>query len=443
MIFSIAFSPGIDNCCFNNINRQSLPYHLLLKFRILNLQSMKEQQVERASRIASLIIKRMQDSLSPQEQAELEAWLHEDSDNYLLYEEMMDENNLGSQLEELQSVDHESAYQRLASQIFQPTPVLKRNTRKTWYLAAAAVLVLGIGTWVLVSQWSDKPAAAEVAITRQQDFDNIKPGTKKAVLTLADGRKIELDQNRQGIIAEEANNTIQQSHPGNLYYSENAGDLSFSTHSQENVLFVPRSGEYSVTLNDGTIVWLNALSSLRYPVHFSKSERRVVLTGEAYFQVATDASRPFVVEIDSVEVRALGTEFNITAYPEDSKMGAALVEGVISVSKHDEQRLLRPGHIAEVSDSGRIQIKEADIQEVTAWKNGEFVFHNTPLQDIMNQLARWYDIEVNYPEGIPSINFTGGLRRDDGIYRLIIMLELTGEVRFKVDGRKIKVYPTN
>ena len=117
-IFSIAFSPGIDNCCFNNITPAIHTIPFAVEIQNLNLQSMKEQQVERASRIASLIVKRMQDSLSPQEQAELEAWLHEDSENYLLYEEMMDENNLGSQLEELQSVDHESAYQRLAAQFF-------------------------------------------------------------------------------------------------------------------------------------------------------------------------------------------------------------------------------------------------------------------------------------------------------------------------------------
>jgi len=207
-------------------------------------------------------------------------------------------------------------------------------------------------------------------------------------------------------------------------------------------LSVPRSGEYSVTLNDGTIVWLNALSTLRFPVQFSAAERRVSLSGEAYFQVAKDASRPFVVQVDSVEVRALGTEFNITAYPEDSKMGAALIEGIISVSSGNRQQLLNPGNIAEMSGDGEIEITEADMEEVTAWKNGEFVFHNTALSDIMNQLARWYDVEFDYPSGIPTINFTGGIRRADGIYRIINLLELTGEVTFTAKGRKIKVYPS-
>lgn len=403
---------------------------------------MKENQVERASRIASLIVKRMEESLSPQEQAELEVWLREDSNNYLLYEELMDEKQLNEQLEELQSIDDESAYQRLSAQFFHATPVLKRNTRKIWYFAAAAVLVLSLSAYMILSPLNQKPAAAPVAITKQQQLENIKPGGKKATLTLSNGKTIELDQNKQGIIAEDGSNTIQQSHPGNLYYSENSKTFSSSGDLPEYELAVPRSGEYSVTLNDGTIVWLNALSTLRFPVRFSKSERRVILSGEAYFQVAKDESRPFVVEVDSVEVRALGTEFNVTAYPEDQKVGAALVEGRITVTHNDEHHMLQPGDVAEVpGNSGKINIKEADIEELTAWKNGEFIFHNTPLHAIMNQFARWYDIEVRYPHGIPAINFTGGLRRVDGIFRVINLLELTGEVRFTVDGRKIMVYP--
>lgn len=402
--------------------------------------SMKEHQVEKASRIASLIVKQMRDAISPQEQAELEAWLREDSENYLLYEELTDENKLSAQLEELQSIDHETAYRRLSSQLFPSAPALKKHIRRTWYFAAAAVLVLGISMFLFLSQWNRKPSTG--GASRQQDFAQIKPGSKKAVLTLADGRKIELDQNMQGIIARDGNNTIQQSDPGSLRFSENAENASFKTKMPHNTLDVPRSGEYSVTLNDGTIVWLNALSTLRFPVRFTDSDRRVTLSGEAYFQVAKDASRPFIVEANGMEVRALGTEFNITAYPEDSRMSAALIKGTISVSHNKKEELLRPGKVAELSDSGGIQVKEADIEEVTAWKNGEFVFHNTPLFDIMNQFARWYDIEVGYPQGIPSINFTGELRRADGIYRIVNLLELTGEVRFTVEGRKIDVYPT-
>jgi ferric-dicitrate binding protein FerR (iron transport regulator) len=404
---------------------------------------MKDQQVERASRIASLIVKRMQDSLSQKEQAELDAWLHEDSENFLLYEELMDENRLTGDLAQLQSIDHESAYQRLAGRLFHTIPVVKTNTRRIWYFAAAAILVLGVSAWILYSQWNQKPDAANIATTTQQEWDNIKPGSKKAILTLADGRQIDLDNNKQGIIAKEGNNTIQQSHAGKLYYSENSHSFSSGNTAPKNTLYVPRSGEYNVTLNDGTIVWLNALSTLRFPVQFGLAERRVSLEGEAYFQVAKDAARPFIVEVDSVEVRALGTEFNITAYPEDKKMEAALVHGLISISKNSAQHLLKPGSVAEIPDTGDIEIKKADIEEVTGWKNGVFVFHNTSLSDIMNQFARWYDIDVEYPDGVPTINFTGALKRVDGIYRVINLLELTGEVRFTVHGRKILVYPTH
>lgn len=402
---------------------------------------MKEQQVERASRIASLILKRMQDTLSPQENAELEAWLHEDSENFLLYEEMMDENKLGAQLEELQSIDHESAYQRVAAQFFHSTPVQKKNTYRIWYFAAAAVLVLSVGGYVLFSELNKKPAAA-IATTKEHQLNSIKPGSKKATLTLADGKMIELDRNRQGIIAEEANNTIRQSDSGTLYYSESTDNFFYTNSTLENILSVPRSGEYSITLNDGTIVWVNSMSTLRFPVHFGKNERRVKLSGEAYFHVATDAARPFIVESDSVEVRALGTQFNVSAYPEDKKVRAVLVEGIVKVSIDKQSKLLQPGNMAEIPDRGKIEIKEADLEEVVAWKNGEFVFHNTPLSAIMNQFTRWYDIAVSYPEGIPAINFTGGLHRGDGILRIINLLELTGEVRFEVDGRNIMVYPT-
>lgn len=401
---------------------------------------MKDQQVERASRIASLIVKRMQDSLSPQEHAELEQWLSEDSENFLLYEELMDENKLGAELEELQSIDHESAYQRLSDRFFHSTPVLKNNTRRIWYFAAAALLVVSIGAYLVWSQ--AKPVAATQTTAQNEDHNQtIKPGSKKATLTLADGRTIELDHSKQGIIAEDGNNTIQQSNAGNLYYSEHQKQ-SFGTGSiPENVLTVPRSGEYSVRLNDGTIVWLNALSTLRFPVTFKGAERRVHLSGEAYFQVAKDAARPFVVDVESVEVRALGTEFNITAYPEDKKVSAALVQGTVSIMRDEEEHVLKPGNTAEIPDGGKIEVREADIEEITAWKNGEFVFHNTPLYNLMNQLARWYDLDVSYPDGIPAINFTGGLQRDDGFFRVINFLELTGEVKFDIEGRKVLVYP--
>jgi transmembrane sensor len=396
---------------------------------------MKDQQVEKASQIASLVVKYMQDNLSPQEQAELDTWLQEDSENYLLMEEMMDDNKLGKSLSELQSYDHDAAFQRLNERISNTTPVIRKKSFKARYEAAAALLVLTAGAYWLYSEKNTAPPA----ITQQTDLDSILPGGKKAILTLSDGTTIELNNQHQGIIAKDGDNIIEQSQPGRLNYS--AVKRGHDTATAEHTLTVPRRGEYSIALGDGTVVWLNASSTLRFPVPFREEERRVKLIGEGYFQVANNPSRPFVVEVDSVEVRALGTEFNITAYPEDKKLGAALVQGLISISHKDKEHLLKPGNIAEINQHGKLRIKQADIEELTAWKNGEFIFHNTPFFHLMNQFARWYDIEVSYPEGIPPINFTGGLQRADGIYHVIHLLELTGEVRFTIEGRKVMVYP--
>ena len=395
---------------------------------------MKENQVERASRIASLIVKRMQESLSEEEEAELEAWLREDSENYLLMEEMMDVNALSRQLEELQSIDHNQAYERFSARVFPPAAPVKKPLRKVWYFAAAAVLLIIFSLRYLLH--NDVPPAPVVAAN---DYSNIQPGGKKATLTLANGATVDLDQQHTGIVAREGNSIVQLGDSGKLSYVSTKGQPDRSAPLMH-TLSVPRGGEYEITLSDGTTVWLNAVSILQFPVHFTANERRVHLTGEAYFKVAKN-SAPFIVEVNGAEVQALGTEFNINAYPEKKTLQTALVSGVVKVSKQGQSQLLRPGTLAQVDSTGAITVHEADVEEVTAWQRGEFIFRNTPLSAILEQVTRWYDVEISYPSGIPAINFTGGFRREHGIKNILGMIELTGDLRFEVDGKVIRVFP--
>jgi transmembrane sensor len=395
---------------------------------------MKENQVERASRIASLIVKRMQESLSEAEQAELEAWLREDSENYLLLEEMMDVNNLNQQLAELQSIDHEQAYERFTARVFPPAAPVKKPLRKIWYFAAAAILLFIFSFRYLMND----PAPPAPALTANE-FSDISPGGKKATLTLANGATVDLDQQETGIVAREGNSVVQLGDSGKLSYRSASGPSDKSTQLMH-TLSVPRGGEYEITLGDGTKIWLNAVSVLQFPVDFSGRERRVRLVGEAYFQVAKNGA-PFIVEVNGTEVQALGTEFNINAYPEKKSLQTALVSGSVKITKGELSQLLQPGTLATIDSTGAITVRAADIEEVTAWKKGAFIFRNTPLSAILEQLTRWYDVEISNPSDLPNMNFTGSFRRDHGIKNILGMIELTGDLRFEVEGRAIKVLP--
>jgi ferric-dicitrate binding protein FerR (iron transport regulator) len=219
---------------------------------------------------------------------------------------------------------------------------------------------------------------------------------------------------------------------------ESSGTAKESFHT----LVTPRGGQYQLLLPDGSKVWLNAASSVRFPTSFSGKERHVELTGEAYFEIAKDASRPFRVDAPGgMQVEVLGTHFNIMSYTDENAINTTLLEGSVKVREGSVSSLLRPGEQASLNKaSDGISVSNADVDETIAWKNGLFRFEGATIEAVMKQIARWYDVEVIY-KGSVSKHFRGMISRSVDISQVIKMLELTSEVHFKIDGKTITVMP--
>ena len=413
---------------------------------------MNEQQVGKASRIASLIVGNMQHNLTNEERQELNTWLQEGGENFLLYEELMDEEKLGEALDEMHAIDQESAYAKLSQRLLSNAPAHKRITI-WWYMVAAALLIIAGGITYMYINKSNKPAAAPMVVIAPKKAPGLQPDSKKALLLLNDGSAVSLNEMNNGFVVQQGNVTLNKKRNGELEYviTGNADKTSTSY----NTIQTPRGSEYKVVLNDGTRIWLNAASTLRFPIHFNNEERKVQLTGEAYFEVAKMKASthtlpippgreegvrniPFIVGVDNMEVQAIGTSFNISAFKEDNNTQTTVVEGLVKVTREHKDHLLSPGKKLVANDT-TTTIEDADVQTETAWKTGDFVFHNTSLQIVMNELARWYDMEVVYEQPAPSLHFTGEIPRGSDINKVLEMLEYTGGVHFNINNRVIKV----
>lgn len=270
----------------------------------------------------------------------------------------------------------------------------------------------------------------------------ILPGSAKATLTLANGKVILLDSAADGMLTKSGRTIVNKAHNEGLVYNtetDNHPTIS-NTDTVYNTLTTPRGGEYKVKLPDGTNVWLNSSSSLSYPVEFAGNERHVKLTGEAYFEVAKNKDKPFYVCVNNVCVKVLGTHFNIAAYTDDAELTTTLLEGSVLITKNSKQRLLKPGQQAIVkNNTDLINISDASINQVMAWKNGYFVFNDDNINTIMKKLSRWYDVDVEYQGSFENQRFGGTFYRSKGITELLNNLEKIGKVHFKITGRRIIV----
>jgi transmembrane sensor len=269
----------------------------------------------------------------------------------------------------------------------------------------------------------------------------VTPGGNKAVLTLADGKKVSLTDALNGEVSRQSGATITKTANGELVYTA-AGQSNGTTRVEYNTVETPNGGQFLVQLPDGSKVWLNAASSLKFPADFGGLDRRVVeLTGEAYFEIAKDKSRPFIVKTDSQQVQVLGTHFNVNAYHDEPDVKTTLLEGAVKVAAINGQAIvLKPGEQA-VWQAKQLNVQVADLDEAIAWKNGYFRFNDEKLQSVMRKLSRWYDVEVKYV-GNPSMEeFTGKISRNKNISQVLKVLESTKAVHFKLEGRRITVQP--
>ena len=316
-----------------------------------------------------------------------------------------------------------------------PAPGRRRRTPWAALLVFVVLLVAGVGGY-----WSWQRRAAPAVARRPARPAApvaLRPGRNQALLTLADGRTVLLDQAHLGLLARQGGSQVQKTADGQLRYAGGAAGGA----RLYNTVATPRGGQYQLTLPDGSQVWLNAASSLRFPVAFTEAERRVELTGEAYFEVAKDARHPFKVTARGAEVTVLGTHFDVQAYDDEPALAATLLEGAVQVRQGTQQALLRPGQQGRCWPQGQVQVREVDVQHAVAWKNGYFVFNDEPIEAIMRQVARWYDVDVQYQGVLTNKDFNGKISRYKDAADVLRVLALTGAVHFTTEGRRITVQP--
>lgn len=380
------------------------------------------------SRISYLLQRYTSRTCTRQELEELFAYIAQTPDDPTLHGFMEDIYRDLPSTEVLPEVDLDSVYRNIIT----PAPV-KRIFPLRYAAAAAVLLALAVLAFLWLRPGTVLKTAAPLA---QQDHPGITPGSNKAVLTLPDGTTIPLDSAGQQVI--NAGNTSISRRNGQLVYSESGTDAHVLYHT----LSTPRGGQFRLTLPDGTRVWLNSASSLRYPTAFNDKDRSVELRGQGYFEVAPNAARPFKVKVNAMEVQVLGTGFDIMAYGDEATVNTTLVEGSVQVREGNNSRLLKPGQQAVLNqDSNTLTVQEADIQKIIAWKNGLFVFNNMTLAAILREVSRWYDVEIVYTVTPSAELYGGGISRSLQLSGVLDLLEANGFNHFRIEGRKVIVLP--
>jgi transmembrane sensor len=328
-------------------------------------------------------------------------------------------------------------------------------------VAAAVLLLLGSATtWYIVQPHRSSlvlTAARSGTVVRQVPGSAILPGSNKAILTLANGSQVILDSAKNGLLARQGATQIVKENDGAIMYEKpgagnaTAGTVSAGAGAEAgplyNTITTPRGGQYAVTLPDGSKVWLNAASSIRFPTAFTAASRDVEVQGEAYFEIAANKEKPFRVAVKyasgdkKMDVEVLGTQFNVMAYEEEKIIKTTLIEGAVKVEKDKDEKILHPGQQAQLRPDGILHTQNnADIEAAVAWKNGRAVFNGQDIPTIMRQVSRWYDVDVEYRGRIPERKFTGGIARNSDISVLLEILKLN-RIHFSVEGKKIVLMP--
>jgi ferric-dicitrate binding protein FerR (iron transport regulator) len=393
------------------------------------------QVPEQAIRNADLIVKYLRQTITPDEQQELDQWLATKPEYAALFSDITNEQILKQELTIAGSVSAEEAWKRLSEKIATPAPAvvvpIKKGIRKWWMAAAAvfaAVLLITIYQLLPGSSGGKQKVSEDLA-------SNIQPGGDRALLRLADGSVIVLDSAANGNLADQGAVKVIKL-DGKLTYLGNEPGTGEPTY---NTITTPRGGQYQLVLSDGSVVWLNAASSLRFPVVFTGNERRVEITGEAYFEVAKNAKQPFKVAVAGRgEVEVLGTHFNINAYADEATINTTLLEGSVKVTAKGATPVqLKPGQQAQMGSSVSV-INNVDTEEVIAWKTGWFSFDRTDIATIMRQVSRWYNVDVVFDGQPGKRTFSGVVSRSNSMAEVLKIMEKAG-VRFHIEGKKVTV----
>ncbi|MEI2271592.1 DUF4974 domain-containing protein [Sphingobacterium sp. ML3W] len=313
----------------------------------------------------------------------------------------------------------------------------KPKVRSLWSwkpVAAAAAIVIGVmfaGWWFFdgASDPQNQPSAQEL----------ISPGKQSATLTLANGEQIRLQETMNGQIADEMGIKISKSNDGQLIY-EVGGNVGAGAGNH--ILSTTKGETYRIKLPDGTQVWLNAASALKYPMRFAlEGKREVELTGEAYFEVAKDPKHPFIVKTSGQQIKVLGTHFNVNSYADEPVLRTTLLEGSVEVSSSNQKLRLLPGQQSSLNTNGVLKLQQVDTAPIIAWTSHEFMFDGDDIESVMRKIARWYNVDVIYQGKKTTEKFGGGISRFDDVKQVLNLLENTGAVHFRIEGKTLYVLP--
>jgi hypothetical protein len=311
-----------------------------------------------------------------------------------------------------------------------------RKTYSLWSkIAVAASITLIIG-FSLYSVFTNRYKVVPKMVKTQ--LHDVPPGGNNAVLTLANGAKIILNNAKKGLLTRQGNVKVSKTTEGLLVYKTNRDDTA-SDDAQFNTINTPKGGQYEVILPDGTKVWLNALSYLRFPANFSGKTRQVEISGEAYFEVARNPAKPFIVKSTRAEITVLGTHFNVNDYPDEAFSKTTLLEGSVKIKGKRSVGTLKPGDQALLNEGVEMKIaKDVDLDEAVAWKNGIFEFNKADITSIMRQTSRWYDIEVSYASPPSQVLYKGRISRNVNLSEMLSMIKYMG-INYTFDGRKLTI----
>jgi ferric-dicitrate binding protein FerR (iron transport regulator) len=303
-------------------------------------------------------------------------------------------------------------------------------------IAAAAILLIAVGLGVFFSSHNTQKNLAETNVKSAALKNDIAPGGNKAILTLGNGSRVILDSTMKATIIKQGETTISKPQNGDLVYSSDNVDKE--NEVIYNTLSTPMGAQYSLQLPDGSKAWLNAASSITFPTAFNGSNRNVSITGEVYFEVAKDKTKPFIVNVNDIQVEVLGTHFNINSYSDEDAIKTTLLEGSVKILKAGKTAMLAPGQQAVINNSDINLLNSVDIDQVIAWKEGNFYFKNDDMTEIAKQLSRWYNADIMIKKQT-SKHYTGIISRSNNISAVLKMLELAGDVQFEIDGNNITV----
>ena len=388
--------------------------------------------------IGSLLLKYNQGEITGEEKTILDNWKNASPENDRLFATLTNNEDLQAKLNQLHEIEgtREDARKRVLEMIFPGAVVvpMRRTTQSIWKTVAAAVAVtavVGTGAWFMLKKDIPKQVATVQPVERGTQND-VTPGGYKAQLVLSDGSTIELDSAGTGKLAQQGNMQVMNA-DGQLLYKKDAAN---ETTTLYNTLKTGRGQMYPVKLSDGSAVWLNSSSSIRFPVAFNEQERRVEITGEAYFEIAHNDRKPFTVSVNGMTVQVVGTVFNINSYTDEGSMKTTLLKGAVKVKQGNQQVMIKPGEQAEVVENN-IKVKaDVNISKEVAWKNGLFYFKNENVKAIMRQISRWYDVDVVFEGNISNEEFSGKIYRNANLSEVLKLLNVL-DVNYKIEGKKL------